>query len=133
MQGRPVGAGINGEAREVLTKTFLQKFNDVGEKLIITKFTEEEFKDSIKFHINNIRRFNNPRVSSSVYVENSFNEEICNFYHKWRSKRVNSSTDLFLAHIYNLYDEFVKKYNITIEKNVHIILKMSIYNRNCGK
>ena len=44
--------GINGEAREVLTKTFLQKFNDVGEKLIITKFTEEEFKDSIKFHIN---------------------------------------------------------------------------------
>lgn len=108
--------GINGEAREVLTKTFLQKFNDVGEKLIITKFTEEEFKDSIKFHINNIRRFNNPRVSSSVYVENSFNEEICNFYHKWRSKRVNSSTDLFLAHIYNLYDEFVKKYNITIEK-----------------
>lgn len=71
--------GINGEAREVLTKTFLQKFNDVGEKLIITKFTEEEFKDSIKFHINNIRRFNNPRVSSSVYVENSFNEEICNF------------------------------------------------------
>ena len=108
--------GINGEAREVLTKTFLQKFNDVGEKLIITKFTEEEFKDSIKFHINNIRRFNNPRVSSSVYVENSFNEEICNFYHKWRSKRVNSSTELFLAHIYNLYDEFVKKYNITIEK-----------------
>ena len=108
--------GINGEAREVLTKTFLQKFNDVGEKLIITKFTEEEFKDSIKFHINNIRRFNNPRVSSSVYVENSFNEEICNFYHKWRSKRVNSSTDLFLAHIYNLYDEFVKKYNTTIEK-----------------
>ena len=108
--------GINGEAREVLTKTFLQKFNDVGEKLIITKFTEEEFKDSIKFHINNIRRFNNPRVSTSVYVENSFNEEICNFYHKWRSKRVNSSTDLFLAHIYNLYDEFVKKYNITIEK-----------------
>lgn len=108
--------GINGESREVLTKTFLRKFNDVGEKLFITKFTEEEFKDSIKFHINNVRRFNSPRVSSSVYVENSFNEEICNFYHKWRTKKVNSSTDLFLAHVYNLYEEFIKKFNITIEK-----------------
>lgn len=108
--------GINGASRETLTKTFLQKFNDVGEKLYISRFTETEFKDSIKFHIDNIRRFNNPRVSSSVYIENSINEDICNFYHKWRTGKVNGSTDLFLAYVYNLYDQFVDKFKIEIDR-----------------
>lgn len=108
--------GINGASRETLTKTFLQKFNDVGEKLYISKFTDTEFKESIKFHIDNIRRFNNPRVSSSVYIENSINEEICNFYHKWRTGKVNGSTDLFLAYVYNLYDQFIGKFKIEIDR-----------------
>lgn len=108
--------GINGASRETLTKTFLQKFNDVGEKLYISKFTDTEFKESIKFHIDNIRRFNNPRVSSSVYIENSINEEICNFYHKWRTGKVNGSTDLFLAYVYSLYDQFISKFKIEIDR-----------------
>ena len=49
--------GINGSSREILTRTFLQKFNEVGEKLYISKYTEAEFKDSIKFHVDNIDKF----------------------------------------------------------------------------
>ena len=107
--------GINGSSRESLTRTFLQKFNEVGEKLYISKHTETEFKDSIKFHIDNIEKFNTPRVSSKVYLETSVNEEIYNYYHKWRTNKANSSTSLFLAHIYNLYDRFKVEYKITVE------------------
>lgn len=107
--------GINGSSRESLTRTFLQKFNEVGEKLYISKHTETEFKDSIKFHIDNIEKFNTPRVSSKVYLETSVNEEIYNYYHKWRTNKANSSTSLFLAHIYNLYDKFKVEYKITVE------------------
>lgn len=107
--------GINGSSRESLTRTFLQKFNEVGEKLYISKHTETEFKDSIKFHIGNIEKFNTPRVSSKVYLETSVNEEIYNYYHKWRANKANSSTSLFLAHIYNLYDRFKVEYKITVE------------------
>lgn len=107
--------GINGSSREILTRTFLQKFNEVGEKLYISKYTEAEFKDSIKFHVDNIDKFNTPRISSEVYIEASVNEEIYNYYHKWRTNKANSSTSLFLAHIYQLYEQFKTEYKITIE------------------
>ncbi|MBQ2886465.1 MAG: hypothetical protein IJE43_22325 [Alphaproteobacteria bacterium] len=107
--------GINGSSREILTRTFLQKFNEVGEKLYISKYTESEFKDSIKFHVDNIEKFNTPRVSSEVYIEASVNEEIYNYYHKWRTNKANSSTSLFLAHIYQLYEQFKTEYKITVE------------------
>lgn len=107
--------GINGSSREILTRTFLQKFNEVGEKLYISKYTESEFKDSIKFHVDNIEKFNTPRVSSEVYIEASVNEEIYNYYHKWRTHKANSNTSLFLAHIYQLYESFKTEYKITVE------------------
>ena len=106
--------GINGSSREILTKTFLQKFNEVGEKLYISKYTESEFKDSIKFHVDNIEKFNTPRVSSEVYIGASVNDEIYNYYHKWRTNKANSSTSLFLAHIYNLYEQLKIEYKIIV-------------------
>lgn len=108
--------GINGKNRKDLTTTFLSKFNEIGQKLFISKYTDEEFKNSIKFHIDNIRKFNNPKVSSSVYVENSINDEIYSFYHLWKQGRTNSNLDIFQAYIYGVYDEFIAKYNIEIDK-----------------
>lgn len=107
--------GINGEERQALTKTFLSKFNQVGEKLFISSATEAEFKDSIKFHVNNIRKHNNPRVSSQLFSEVSINEEIYDYYHKWRTHKVNANMDLFLAHIYNDYEELKKELLITLD------------------
>lgn len=107
--------GINGKERQELTKTFLSKFNQVGEKLLISIATESEFKDSIKFHVDNIRRHNNPRVSSQLFTEVSINEEIYNYYHKWRTNKVNANTDLFLAHVYNSYEELKKELSIVVD------------------
>lgn len=108
--------GINGKNRKDLTTTFLSKFNEIGQKLFISKYTDEEFKSSIKFHIDNIRKFNNPKIASSVYVENSINDEIYNFYHLWKQNHVNPNLEIFQAYIYSIYEEFIDKYNIEIDK-----------------
>ena len=44
------------------------------------------------------------------------NEDICNFYHKWRTGKVNGNTDLFLAYVYNLYDQFIDQFKIEIDR-----------------
>lgn len=107
--------GINGEDRKQRSQTFLKKFNDAGEKLIISISTDIEFKDGIKAHIEKIRKYNTPRINSSVYQEVNVQQDIFNFYHKWRIGKVNYSLDKFLAEIFSLYDSFKKDFNIKID------------------
>lgn len=104
--------GINGEDRKKRSQTFLKKFNDAGEKLIISKSTDFEFKEGIKGHVDKIRKFNTPRINSTVYQEVKVQQDIYNFYHKWRIGKVNSSLELFLAEVLSLYDSFKKDFKI---------------------
>lgn len=104
--------GINGDDRQKRSKTFLNKFIDTGEKLIISKSTDSEFKDGMKGHISRIERYNSPRIRSDVYSEVSVQKDIFNYYHKWRIGKTNVSLDLFLAEIFSNYDNFKKTYSI---------------------
>lgn len=104
--------GINGDDRKKRSKTFLKKFNDTGEKLIISKSTDFEFKEGIKGHIDKIRRFNTPRINSSVYQEIKVQQDIYNFYHKWRISKANTNLDRFLAEVLSLYDNFKREFKI---------------------
>lgn len=104
--------GINGEDRQKRSKTFLKKFTDTGEKLIISKSTDNEFKDGLKGHIDKIERYNSPRIKSGVYQEVNVQKDIFNYYHKWRIGKVNVSLDLFLAEIFSNYDNFKKAFAI---------------------
>jgi hypothetical protein len=104
--------GINGDDRQKRSKTFLKKFNDTGEKLIISKSTDNEFKDGLKGHIDRIEKYNSPRVKSRLFQEVNVQKDIYNHYHKWRISKVNISLDLFLAEIFSNYDKFKKEFNI---------------------
>ncbi|MCE1167708.1 MAG: hypothetical protein LWX70_06395 [Sphingobacteriia bacterium] len=123
--------GINGEDRKKRSQTFLKKFNDAGEKLIISKSTDSEFREGLKVHIDRIRKFNTPRINSDVFQEVKVQQDIYNFYHKWRIGKVNYNLDKFLAEVLSLYDNFKKEFNIEIdsltpydteEKNIKNIL-----------
>ncbi len=107
--------GINGENRQKRSQTFLKKFSDSGEKIIISKSTETEFKDGIKGHIDRIRKFDSPRVNSKLFQEVEVQRDIYNFYHKWRMGKVNYSLDLFMAEIYTIYDNFKKEFKIELD------------------
>lgn len=109
------GLGINGENRQKRTKTFLKKFNDSGDKIIISESTDTEFKDGIKGHIDRIRKYESPRVNSNLYQEVEIQPDIYNFYYKWRIGKVNFSLDLFIAEIYTIYDNFKKEFKIEVD------------------
>jgi len=107
--------GINGDDRQKRSKTFLKKFTDTGENLIISKSTNFEFKEGLKGHIDKIRRFNTPRINSSVYQEVKVQKDIFNYYHKWRIGKANTSLDKFLAEIITLYDNLKREFKINTD------------------
>ena len=107
--------GINGEDRKKRSQTFLKKFNDAGEKLIISKSTDFEFKEGLKGHIDKISKYNTPRIKSIVYQEVKVQQDIYNFYHKWRIGKSNYNLDKFLAEVLSLYDNFKKEFKIETE------------------
>lgn len=107
--------GINGEDRKKRSQTFLKKFNDAGEKLIISKSTDFEFKEGLKGHIEKISKYNTPRIKSVVYQEVKVQQDIYNFYHKWRIGKSNYNLDRFLAEVLSLYDNFKKEFQIETE------------------
>ena len=107
--------GINGENRQKRSQTFLKKFSDSGEKIIISKSTETEFKDGIKGHVDRIRKFDSPRVNSKLFQEVEVQRDIYNFYHKWRIGKTNYNLDLFIAEIYSIYDNFKKEFKIVVD------------------
>ena len=104
--------GINGEDRKNRTQTFLKKFSDSGEKLIISIPTESEFKDGLRGHTDRIRKYDSPRVNSKLFQEVQVQKDIYSYYHKWRMGKANTSLDLFVADIFSIYDNFKRELKI---------------------
>jgi hypothetical protein len=115
--------GINGENRKNRSRTFLKKFCDSGEKLIISKSTDDEFRDGIRGHVDRIRKYDSPRVNSQLFQEVDIQKEIYSFYHNWRVNKVNTSLELFLAEIFSRYDDFKSEYKIELDTIIPFDLK----------
>jgi len=110
--------GINGENRQKRTSSFLTKFNEGGENLIISRFSEMEFKATIRFYLGKIAKHNSPRINPRVFTEFKAQSDFFDFYHKWRLNRTNTSLEYFEAHIFVLFDELKSKFNITFENKM---------------
>ncbi|WP_340063202.1 hypothetical protein [Ascidiimonas aurantiaca] len=113
--------GINGDTRKRRTLTFLDKFSDAQEKLIITKFSDTEFRATIDHYISELGRFSKgKRIGSEVFLEYSSNKDIYHHYFEWRSKRANNSLELYRASILSTYEALIRKYNIKLYENIPI-------------
>jgi len=105
--------GINGANRKNRTITFLKKFLEANETLKLSKFSEVEFKESIKFYVGKLReRPLKSKLNPVIFEEKFFRglSDIYDFYYKWRVGKVNDSLDLFEAHILSLYEVFKKDF-----------------------
>lgn len=107
--------GINGDDRKNRSRTFLQKFLDSKEQLLISKITEEEFKEGIKSKIRQIKRYNSPRIKSESIENVEISKDVYSFYHKWRIEKTNTSLELFEAYIFTVYETFKKDFKIELE------------------
>ena len=110
--------GINGDNRSTKTITFLDKFKEAGESLLISSFTELEYKSTIKYHIEQIskKRFN--YVNPKVFKQFNKDSEFFDYYQRWRVDRINDSIVYFEAHLLSEYEAFKKKFDIKEDYNI---------------
>ena len=107
--------GINGLNRQNRTNTFLRKFIEANTQLVISKFSETEFRDTITFYLDKLKETPlNRKINPEIFQEKYFKSlnDIYDFYYKWRSGKVNDSMELFEGHILGLYEKFKADFKI---------------------
>lgn len=110
--------GINGENRKERTMTFLQKFKEAGERLIISKFTEQEYKSTVKYYISQISKKPLKKIDPRVFIKFKKDSEFFDYYHRWRMGRTNDDIKYFEAHLLSEYEGFKTRFNVTEEYNI---------------
>lgn len=111
--------GINGETRKKRTLSFLKKCKESGQRFVISKFTRQEFFNTVEYHLKQLNS-STPfgKISPKVFKYYSNGDGFYQFYHEWRNGRINYGFDIFKTHIYTLYKELVKKFDINEDFNV---------------
>ena len=110
--------GLNGEDRKKRSLTFLKRFKESDTELFISKYTDEEFKDTIDYYLQRLthKPFKN-EVNPSLFKHRYFSslKDIYNYYYKWRIGKQNHSLDLFKADILSEYKAFCSRLNISVD------------------
>lgn len=105
--------GINGELRKRRTLSFLKKCKDSGQKFVISKYTRLEFQNTVDYHL---RQLNSStpfgRITPEAFRRYANGDGFYQFYHEWRNGRINYGFDVFKNHIYTLYKDLIKHFDI---------------------
>lgn len=113
--------GINGLNRQNRTNTFLSKFLEANTQLVISKFSETEFKETITFYLDKLkRRPLNRGINPEIFEEKYFKSisDIYDFYYKWREGKVNDSLELFEGIIMSLYEKFKVDFKVATDYKI---------------
>ena len=113
--------GINGINRQNRTNTFLRKFVEANTVLVISKFSETEFKDTITFYLDKLKRTPlNRKINPDIFHEKYFKSlsDVYDFYYKWRAGKYNDSLELFEAHILSLYEKFKVDFKVSTDYKI---------------
>lgn len=105
--------GINGDYRRKRTLSFIRKCHENGNKLFVSKYSEEEFRETIDFHLKQLGN-TTPygRINPEVFKRYADGEGFYQFYHKWREKKMSYGFELFRSHIISDYNTLLKTYGI---------------------
>lgn len=111
--------GINGETRKKRTISFLKKCKESGQKFVISKYTRQEFFNTVDYHLSQLNS-STPfgRITPQVFKRYANGDGFYQFYHEWRNGRINYGFDLFKTHIHSLYKDIVKQFDIEENFNV---------------
>lgn len=113
--------GINGLNRQNRTNTFLRKFLEANTQLVISKFSETEFKDTIAFYLDKLKRTPlNRKINPEIFQEKYFKSlsDVYDFYYKWRAGKANDSLELFEGYIMSLYEKFKVDFKVTTDYKI---------------
>lgn len=110
--------GINGDNRKNRTITFLDKCKDLDIKIIISKYTDVEFTESIKYNITKMRGTGGKRIDSNIFYFYSNNYDIYDAYYRWREGRKDANFIAFQNHILALYQQFKENYKVEVDYKI---------------
>ena len=113
--------GLNAQYRKDSIETFFNKCKETKQKLFITPFTKKEFLDSITYHCERLRTYNNnnPHLFSK-FMNYSVNADFYHYYSSWKRSHQSSPISMFVAAIRSEYGKFIKRYEITEESNTPV-------------
>lgn len=105
--------GINGATRKKRTISFLKKCKESGQKFVISKFTRQEFFNTVDYHLQQLNS-STPfgQITPRAFKRYANGDGFYQFYHEWRNGRINYGFDNFKTHIHTLYKELVKQFEI---------------------
>lgn len=111
--------GINGETRKKRAISFLKKCKESGQKFVISKYTRQEFFNTVDYHLSQLNS-STPfgRITPRVFKQYANGDGFYQFYHEWRNGRMNYGFDIFKTHIHTLYKNLVKQFDIEENFNV---------------
>lgn len=108
--------GINGEEYKIANDNLLEKCKACNEKLVITKYTDEEFRNTLDHYIEEIKKYDSETISRLNYRHYMKNEDIYMFYLDWKKTRTTfKEPKYFKAFMLSQYEEWKKKYGIVVE------------------
>ena len=105
--------GINGETRKKRTISFLKKCKESGQKFVISKYTRQEFFNTVDYHLSQLNS-STPfgRITPRVFKRYANGDGFYQFYHEWRNGRINYGFDIFRTHTHSLYKDLVRQFDI---------------------
>lgn len=105
--------GINGINRKKRTLSFLSKCKASGQCFVISRYTIEEFKKTIEYHLDKLSN-TTPfgRINPTIFKIYSGGDGFYQFYHEWRNGRENYGFDQFKAYITLEYKKLISEFNI---------------------
>lgn len=110
------GIGINGNIRKKRVDTFLKKCIENNEELKISRFTDEEFKATIKHHIDFLDKWNKGKsFDTNLFRKLTKNDSIYHYFIEWKKKNPYLTMLMFEAHIIENYKEYLAEFKIYIE------------------
>lgn len=105
--------GINGESRRKRTLSFIKKCCESGQQLFISKYSREEFLDTIDHHISQLAK-TTPygKIDPRIFQRYANGEGFYQFYHEWRQHKLAYGFELFKSHIMSEYNALLNTYGI---------------------
>lgn len=104
--------GTDGDYRKQRVLYFLDKCKANGQSFYISRYTKEEFNESIDRHIKELSRISFGSINPELFKIANCDSDFYTFYHTWRQGKQTKSLSLFKAFILSEYDKLIKKYDI---------------------
>lgn len=109
--------GINGDEYRRVNEALLEKCMACNEQLYITRYTEDEFTNTLDHYIDEIQKYDCASVSRLNFRKYMHNQDIYLFYLEWKKTRKKFDTPLYFKRfLIGEYARWKQKYHIIVEK-----------------